>query len=141
MINDFPKILHEIELWDLEHTEDMNKIMEITKMRPMSGSGPIGLNKGNTVGLSCGFNSFSSYYEGEVHDIIDDLNLKLWKSLLKRITECGVQWYMMGDLMSRVMVEIGAYPPEYYNFMKSIKRTLDPKCIISRGKFNFWHFE
>jgi hypothetical protein len=141
MIYDFPKILHDIELWDVEHTEDMNKIMEITKMRPMSGSGPIGLNKGNTIGLSCGFNSFSSYYDGEVHEIIKELNMKLWKSLLKRITEWGVQWYMMGDLMSRVMADIGAYPPEYYNFMKSIKRTLDPKCIVSRGKFNFWNFE
>jgi len=36
------------------------------------------------------------------------------------------------------MVDIGAYTPEYYNFMKSIKQTLDPKMILSRGKFNFW---
>ncbi len=44
---------------------------------------------------------------------------------------------MMGEMMSRLMVEIGAYPEVYYNFMKSIKKTLDPKSILSRGKFNF----
>ena len=134
----FPKILHDIEQWDMEHTSEMNKIMEITKMRPISGSGPIVLGKGHEIGLSCGFNSFTSYYNGEVHEIIEELNIKLWRSLLERVTKWGVQWYMMGDIMSRVMADIGAYPDEYYNFMKSIKITLDPKCILSRGKFNFW---
>jgi hypothetical protein len=134
----FPKILHDIEQWDMEHTADMNKIMEITKMRPISGSGPIVLGKGHEIGLSCGFNSFTSYYNEKVHEIIEELNLKLWRSLLERVTQWGVQWYMMGDIMSRVMVDIGAYPDKYYNFMKSIKMNLDPKCILSRGKFNFW---
>ena len=134
----FPRILQDIEKWDMEHTEDMKKIMEITNFRPMSGSGPILLAGANVVGLSCGFNSFASYYDGKVHEIIDEINLKLWKSLLERVSKWGVTWYMMGDLMSRVMVDIGAYPAEYYNFMKSIKLTLDPKSILSRGKFNFW---
>ena len=134
----FPRVLQDIEKWDMEHTKDMKKIMEITNFRPMSGSGPILLAGANVVGLSCGFNSFASYYDGKVHEIIDEINLKLWKSLLERVSKWGVTWYMMGDLMSRVMVDIGAYPAEYYNFMKSIKLTLDPKSILSRGKFNFW---
>ena len=71
----------------MEHTEDMNKIMEITKMRPISGSGPIGLGKGNEIGLSCGFNSFGSYFDGKVHEIIDEINLKLWKSLLEEFQD------------------------------------------------------
>ena len=45
---------------------------------------------------------------------------------------------MMGDFNSRVMVDMGAYPKEYYNMLKSIKKTLDPKCILSRGKYNLW---
>jgi FAD/FMN-containing dehydrogenase len=67
-----------------------------------------------------------------------EVNTKLWKSLLKRVTEHGVQWYMMGEIVSRLMVDIGAYSEEFYNLMKSIKTTLDPKMILSRGKFNFW---
>ena len=43
-----------------------------------------------------------------------------------------------GGFMSRLMVDIGAYSEEFYNLMKSIKKTLDPNTILSRGKFNFW---
>lgn len=137
-INIFSKILEDIEIWDMEHADDMKKILEITGHRPVSGSGPIMLEEGNNLGLSCGFDTCVSYYNGKVHKIIDEINMKLWKSLLERVTRNGVQFNMLGDLLSRVMVDIGAYPEEYYNLMKSIKKTLDPKFILSRGKFNFW---
>lgn len=137
-INQYPAILNDIDQWDMEHNEDIQKIFEITKIRSIAGSGPVLLIDGNNVEITCGFTSFWSYYNGEDHKFIDDINLKLWKSLLKRVTEAGVQWYMMGDFMSRLMVDIGAYSEEFYNLMKSIKKILDPKMILSRGKFNFW---
>ena len=137
-INNYPKVLNDIDKWDMEHDEDMRKILNIAGNRPIAGSGPILLIDGNNVELTCGFTSFGSYINGENHDFIDELNLKLWKSLLERVTKHGTQWYMMGDFMSRLMVDIGAYPPDYYNLMNSIKKTLDPKMILSRGKFNFW---
>jgi len=137
-INLYPEILNDIDQWDMEHNEDMQKILNITKARPIAGSGPILLIDGNNVEITCGFTSFGSYFDGENHEILKELGLKLWKSLLERVTKSGVQWYMMGDFMSRLMVDIGAYTPEYYNLMKSIKKVLDPKSIVSRGKFNFW---
>ena len=137
-INMFPKILQDLDKWDVENSGDINKIFEITKIRPVTGSGPILLIDGNNVEITCGTSSFSSYYNGKVYDIIDDLNLKLWKSILERVTKWGVQWYMMGEFLSRLMVDVGAYAPEFYNLMKTIKKTLDPKSILSRGKFNFW---
>ncbi len=106
--------------------------------RPIAGSGPIVLIDGNNVEITCGFTSFWSYFDGERHDFIEDLNLALWKSLLERVTKHGVQWYMMGEFMSRLMVDIGAYSEEFYQLMNSIKKTLDPNMIVSRGKFNFW---
>ncbi len=137
-INIFPKVLNDIDQWDMEHEEDMRKIFNIAGNRPITGSGPIILIDGNNVEITCGFTSFWSYFNGEIHDFIDDLNLELWKSLLERVTKHGAQWYMMGDFMSRLMVDIGAYSEEFYNLMKSIKKTLDPNMILSRGKFNFW---
>ncbi len=136
--NKYPEILNDIDQWDMENNENMQKISDITKMRPIAGSGPILLIDGNNVEITCGFTSFWSYFDGEIHDVIQETNLKLWKSLLERVTKHGVQWYMMGDFMSRLMVDIGAYSEEYYNFMKSIKKILDPNMILSRGKFNFW---
>ncbi|NHJ20481.1 MAG: FAD-binding oxidoreductase [Candidatus Lokiarchaeota archaeon] len=134
----YPNVLNDIDQWDMEHNEDMQKIFNITKIRPIAGSGPVLLIDGNNVEITCGFTSFWNYYNGEVHDIIEETNLMLWKSLLERVTKHGCQWYMMGDYMSRLMVDIGAYSEEYYNLMKSIKQVLDPKMILSRGKFNFW---
>jgi hypothetical protein len=54
------------------------------------------------------------------------------------VTKHGVQWYMMGDYASRMMADIGAYLPPYYKSLEAIKRTLDPKFILSRGKYNLW---
>lgn len=125
------------QAWENENKEDMNQISEITgNLTILSGSGPIAMIDGNNVEYTVGFNTSSSYHDGKKHAIIDELNLKLWKSLLIRMFKHGVQYYMFGTLPSSLMVEIGAYTQEYYNLMKSIKKTLDPKFILSRGKFN-----
>jgi glycolate oxidase len=137
-IDVYPKLMNDIDQWDMENDADMRKIFEITNTRPIAGSGPILLIDGNNVEITCGFTSFGKYYDGKIHEIIEELNNKLWKSFLERMTKHGVQWYMMGDYMSRLMVDIGAYSDEYYNMMKSVKKVLDPNMIISRGKFNFW---
>jgi len=137
-INVYPKMLNDIDQWDMENDADMRKIFEITNTRPIAGSGPILMIDGNNVELTCGFTSFGKYYDGKIHEMIEELDNKLWKSFLERVTKQGVQWYMMGDYMSRFMVDIGAYSDEYYNMMKSVKNVLDPNMIISRGKFNFW---
>ncbi|MEJ2250717.1 MAG: FAD-binding oxidoreductase [Candidatus Lokiarchaeota archaeon] len=137
-INTYPEILADLDQWDIEHNDDIQKITEITGTRPITGSGPILLIDGCNVELTCGFTSFGAYYNGEFHKEFEEINLKLWKNLLERVTKHGVQWYMMGDLMSRMMVELGAYSEEFYNLMKSIKETIDPNMILSRGKFNFW---
>ena len=137
-IENYPIILNDIDQWDMENDEDMRKIFEITNTRPIAGSGPILLIDGCNVELTCGFTSFGKYFNGEIHEIIEELDHKLWKSFLERVTRHGVQWYMMGDYMSRLMVDIGAYSEKYYNVMKATKKVLDPNMILSRGKFNFW---
>jgi glycolate oxidase len=137
-IKNYPKILSDIEQWDMEHNEDMEKFLNVTGQRPISGSGPILLIDGNNVELTCGVTSFGNYFDGEIHEEFEEINLRLWRTLLERVIKQGAQFYMMGDFNSRVMVEMGAYPNEFYNLMKSIKKTLDPKCILSRGKYNFW---
>jgi FAD/FMN-containing dehydrogenase len=137
-IDTYPTVLNDIDQWDIENNETIQKIFNITQIRPIVGSGPVVLIDGNNVEITCGFTSFWKYFNGEIYETIKETNSKLWKSLLERVTKHGVQWYMMGDYMSRLMVDIGAYSEDFYNFMKSIKQVLDPKMILSRGKFNFW---
>ncbi len=137
-INMYPKYLDDIDKWDMEHSDELNKFLEVTGQRPITGSGPIFLIDGNNVELTCGFTSFSSYYNGEIHEEWEEINLKLWKSFMEMVTKWGAQWYMMGQMASQIMVEVEAYLPEYYKTLKAIKKILDPKFILSRGKFNFW---
>lgn len=137
-ISSYPKILRDLELWDMEHSEDMKKILDITGMRPISGAGPIILIEDNTVELTAGFTSFESYHKDRVYEEIKDINIKLWKSMLKRITKHGVSWYMMGDILSRLLVDMGAFDENYFEFLTKVKDSMDPNHIISRGKFNFW---
>jgi len=136
-INTYPDILADLDQWDIEHNDDIQKITDITGQRPITGSGPILLIDGCNVELTCGFTSYSAYFDGKHYDIIDEINLKLWKSILERVTKHGCQWYMMGDILSRLLAEIGAYPESYYKFMESVKKTLDPQFILSRGKYHF----
>ncbi|TET60396.1 MAG: FAD-binding oxidoreductase [Promethearchaeota archaeon] len=116
----------------------MKKFLDVTGFRPITGSGPILLVDGNNVEVTCGLVSFAGYYDGKIREDFNELNLKLWKSMIERVARHGVQYYMLGDIGSRHMVDIGAYSHEYYNFMKLIKQVLDPNMILSRGKFNFW---
>ncbi|TFG03397.1 MAG: FAD-binding oxidoreductase [Promethearchaeota archaeon] len=137
--NLYPEILDDIDAWDMEHSKEMDVFTEITGVRPITGSGPIFLIDGNNVELTCGFTSFPSYFNEELHEEWDEINLKLWKSLMERLTtKWAVQWYMMGEMASRLMAQVDAYLPEYYKTLRAIKRLLDPKMILSRGKFEFW---
>ncbi len=137
-INTFPALLTDLDKWDVENSADMKRVLEIAGNRPITGSGPVLLIDHCNVELTAGLTSFGSYINGKIVKEMDEINLRLWKSILERLTKHGCQWYMMGEFMSRLMVDIGAYRPEFYNLMKNIKMTLDPKFILSRGKYNLW---
>ncbi len=89
-------------------------------------------------GENYGISSFTSYYNEEKHTIIEEINIKLWKSLLERLIKHGAMFYMQGDILSRLMVDIEGYQKEYYELIKAIKSVLDANHILSRGKYNFW---
>ena len=65
-----------------------------------------------------------------------DIQYELWKDfLITQIKTLGGIHYWMGEIIGRSLVDSGALSEEYYNFMISIKKALDPNKILSPGKF------
>jgi len=65
-----------------------------------------------------------------------DVQYELWKDfLITQIKTLGGIHYWMGEIIGRSLVDSGALTEEYYNFMITIKKALDPNKILSPGKF------
>ena len=56
---------------------------------------------------------------------------------MNAVIKSGAMNYMLGYIASRELVNAGAFTGQYYNFMKGIKKFLDPNNVLSPGKFKF----
>ena len=64
-----------------------------------------------------------------------ELQYELWKELLLELIKIGGIHYWMGEIIGHALVDAGALTEDYYKFMITVKRALDPNKIMSPGKF------
>ena len=126
----FPKVIDGVDKWAAKHAEAFAKIQTIGGIPAGAGCGSVGLSGENNVELAIGFTTV-------IRPELRDLNLRLWKDQLEAVVKAGGMHYMLGYVGSRVLVKSGAFTDQYYSFMKSIKKVLDPNYILSPGKFMF----
>jgi hypothetical protein len=67
--------------------------------------------------------------------------MKLWHKKLRAQIRYGGAHYWLGESISQSIVESGAYTPEFAQFFKDIKRTVDPNFILSPKKFHMYSYE
>jgi len=126
----FPKMVNVIDKWSAKHAAELTKIQQMTGIPVGAGCGSVGLAGENNVELAIGFTTV-------IKPEFRDLNIALWKDQLDMVIKAGAMHYMLGYVTSRQLVEAEAFTDQYYNFMKGIKKILDPNNILSPGKFMF----
>lgn len=126
----FPEVLDHIDRWGAKNSADFQKIQAMTGVPPGTGCGSVGLAGENNVELAIGFTT-------AIRPELRDLNLKLWEDQLDAVIKAGAMHYMLGYVTSRQLVTSGAFSDQYYGFMRSIKKILDPHNILLPGIFMF----
>jgi len=122
-IHQIPGLMDALNKWESENME------LLTKAGPaIHGLGSALLCDHTTVEMDSGLVVFNK-------PELRDLNEQLWKSNLEMIIKSGGMPYMAGMRFSRALIDTNAFSDPFYNFLKTVKHSLDPNGIISPGKY------
>jgi len=91
------------------------------------------LPNGNCV-LVGGFNA----------DNIDDvreISMNLWHKKLRNQVRYGGIHYWLGESISQSILEADAYTPEFVQFFRDMKKTVDPNFLLSPNKFHMYSYD
>ncbi|MFX0000933.1 MAG: FAD-binding oxidoreductase [Candidatus Hodarchaeota archaeon] len=69
-----------------------------------------------------------------------DTSMKMWHKKLKHQVRYGGVHYWLGEAISQSIVEADAYTPEFLEFFKDIKKTVDPNYLLSPKKFHMYSY-
>ena len=64
-----------------------------------------------------------------------------WHKKLRAQVRYGGAHYWLGESISQSIVEAGAYTPEFAQFFKDMKKTVDPNFLLSPKKFHMHSYE
>ena len=68
-------------------------------------------------------------------------NMKLWHSKIRTQVRYGGAHYWLGESISQSVTESGAFTPEYEQFFRDIKKTVDPNFLLSPNKFHLHTYD
>jgi len=91
------------------------------------------LPNGNCVFVG-GFNAITRIDQQEIA-------MKLWHKKLRAQARYGGAHYWLGESISQSIVEAGCYEPEFAQFFKDMKKTVDPNFLLSPEKFHMYSYE
>ncbi|MFX1415079.1 MAG: FAD-binding oxidoreductase [Promethearchaeota archaeon] len=80
-----------------------------------------------------GFNADNTDEEREI-------SMDMWHKKLRNQVKYGGVHYWLGEAISQSLVEADAYTPEFIQFFKDMKRTVDPNYLLSPNKFHMYSY-
>jgi FAD/FMN-containing dehydrogenase len=75
---------------------------------------------------------------------VDDqrkIAMDIWHKKLRYQVRGGAVHYWLGESISQSIVEAGAYTPDFVQFFKDMKRSVDPNFLLSPNKFHMYSYE
>jgi hypothetical protein len=70
-----------------------------------------------------------------------DISMKMWHKKLRNQVRYGGVHYWLGEAISQSIVEADAYTPEFIQFFKDMKKSVDPNFLLSPKKFHMYNYE
>jgi hypothetical protein len=91
--------------------------------------------------LSNGHCVFAGGFVSENIEEQREIAMKIWHKRVQNQARYGGVHYWLGESISQSIVESGAYTPEFMQFFKDMKKTVDPNYILSPKKFHMYDYE
>ncbi len=123
-MHNYPELTKGLSKWTLENSEKLQAV----KAFPATG-GMISLCDHTTISFPIGLIVWNKPEYRK-------LNGELWDSFMDAAIKLGVMPYMTGLRYSRSLIRTGAFSEQFLNFLRTIKQSLDPRGILSPGKYN-----
>ncbi|MFW9876026.1 MAG: FAD-binding oxidoreductase [Candidatus Thorarchaeota archaeon] len=78
---------------------------------------------------------------GENVDEQREANMNIWHSKIRHQVRYGGAHYWLGESISQSVTEAGAFTPEYEQFFRDMKKTVDPNYLLSPNKFHLHTYD
>jgi len=69
------------------------------------------------------------------------ISMDMWHKKIRHQVRYGGAHYWLGESISQSIVEANAYTPEFAQFFKDMKKTVDPNFILSPNKFHLYSYD
>lgn len=70
-----------------------------------------------------------------------EASMKMWHKKIRLQVRYGGVHYWLGEAISQSIVEADAYTPDFIQFFKNMKKTVDPNFLLSPNKFHMYNYE
>ncbi len=91
--------------------------------------------------LSNGHCVFAGGFNANNFEDQHEIAMKMWHKRVRNQVRYGGVHYWLGESISQSIVESGAYTPEFMQFFKDMKKTVDPNFLLSPNKFHMYSYE
>ncbi len=70
-----------------------------------------------------------------------EVTMKIWHKKIRHQARYGGAHYWLGESISQSIVEADAFTPEFMQFFRDMKKTVDPNFLLSPNKFHMYSYD